>query len=159
MSHYKKEKWNKLPFIILLFIVGVISCHFNRNGNPLIIEGAFPTADSLELFIDLTTLDSVGIIYTDDESIQRAFPQDEWYEMNDLLATARYDTIWNDSGIMLAMIAQDYALVLYYTDRPREDNEWLLIWKDGERIKFRNKWYCIEPEARKRICDKIESWR
>lgn len=157
MSYYKKDRWNKLPFVVLLIIIGAISCHFNRNGNVFTANGVFP-ANSL-LFVDPAALDSVRIIYTDDETIDRIFPQEEWYEIDELLATAQYDTIWNDTGIMLAMIAQDYALIMYYTGQTADTADWLLIWREGERIKFRNKWYCIEPEARKRICDKIESWR
>ncbi|MCC8155572.1 MAG: hypothetical protein LIP01_16180 [Tannerellaceae bacterium] len=148
MNYYKGNHWNKLPFIILLLLVGVISCNFKRAAQTRNVPS-----------IDMAQMDSVRIIYTDDESKQGVVPPEAWDEINRLLQTANYDTVWNDSGIMLTMIAQDYALIISYKDRPSTENDWLLIWEIHEKIKFRNKWYIVDAVTKNELCKKIEQWR
>ncbi len=162
MNHLKKNRWKPLPFLIVLILTGVISCHFNRTAPGEVVQEPEPDNEPVisgVLTLDTARLDSIRVIYTADETRQATVPESAWPDINRLLESAVYDTEWNDSGIMLTMIAQDYALILAYKDQPQEENDWLLVWRTRDKIKYRNAWYLVNKDIKNNLCDKMETWK
>ncbi|MCD8261154.1 MAG: hypothetical protein LUD15_06410 [Bacteroides sp.] len=60
---------------------------------------------------------------------------------------------------MVKMVAPDYTVIFHYREKPQEEEDWLMIWKENERAKFRNKWYLISSGNRESISRMLEDQR
>jgi len=109
--------------------------------------------------IDIDRIDSMRIIFTDDERIMSYVNEEDRAKLINDISTARYDTAWNKEGIMIKMVAQDYTLVIKYKNENTDANDWLMLWKDSGRVKFQDTWYILPGDRRLPIYELIEKHR
>ncbi len=142
MQQNKKYRLNLLPFLLLSFIIGIGACNSKRANNGLPAEKETLYTDSTRIIIQPSELDTVRVIFTDNETLNTYINEEDWPSLTDRLYTARYDTVWNESDIMVKMIAPDYMLELHY--KSNAEMEFVFMWIDSGRVKFRNKWFLLD---------------
>lgn len=142
---------------IYLLILGVvfISCDSkktvqseveNTNSTQSIIN------DSTKLFIDGSKVDSMTVIL--DNDIKKIIDQSDFAPLSDAVSTAEYDIRLNSGDIMMKMQAPDYTVIIYNTGKSNDESDWLMVWKEDGRTKFKNKWYYL-AEDKKEVTYKL----
>ena len=98
---------------------------------------------------DAGLFDPAGVLSVsltrNDGSISAALTGSDIRTISQSIAHAVYDTLLNDSGIMLRMAEPDYSLVLAHKKADAPD-DWAQIWIASGRLLFRSKWYTLRPE-------------
>ena len=115
--------------------------------------------DSTQLYVNLSEVDSVKIIFTDNEADNKFINEEEWGKLVELIQTAQYDTVWNNKDIMIKMVAPDYTLVIGYKNQSSDQDEWLMLWKDSGKVKFKNTWFVLEEEVTRELTGLFENYR
>lgn len=132
---------NKLNLLIVLLSVVLISCNSSKqqlssNNNPM---------NDKEKVLDVRlNYDTMKIIWADNEDRTVILNENDRIKLSEYLIKTEYDTKWNDSGIMLKMVAPDYTLSL---SQPSADDEWLMIWRENNKVKFKGTWYIISEDV------------
>lgn len=159
--NYSKNKNTFLFLAVILFAGGFSACNSKPKtaDETTVSEQKAPEADETRLLVDTEKIDSMRIIFTDDESITSFIDGSDRIKLVEELATARYDTAWNKEGIMVKMVAPDYSLVIRYKNENTDNNDWLMIWKDSGRTKFKNVWYILPEDNREPVYRLIDSYR
>ncbi|MCC8198598.1 MAG: hypothetical protein LIP06_08520 [Tannerellaceae bacterium] len=148
------NKWILLG-TLCIYVAWSCSSKGNREKeNPAVV-----IEENKKTEIDLFQVESMQVIYTDDESILSYLTENDRVRIGDWVKDAQYDEQWNDSNVMLKMIAPDYTLIIRYRDLSPEEDDWLMIWKNTGKIKFRNLWYIVGEEKAEEISRLLESYR
>lgn len=145
----------------LLLIGGMFACNTNNKTQQDTEEKAnveIASYDSTKIQIDPVRIDTMTLIFTDDES-RKVINENDRKVLADNMSTARYDTAWNDKEIMINMIAPDYTLIIQHKEESPENNDWLMIWKENGRTKYKNKWFFIADDKKESIYQLLESYR
>lgn len=147
-------------FAALLFIGGMFACNTNKSQQETAEKINIETAsyDSTKIQVDATRIDTMTLIFTNDES-RRIINENDRKILVDNMATARYDTVWNDKDIMIKMIAPDYILIIRHKGESPENNDWLMIWKENGRTKYKNKWFFIADGKKESIYQLLDNYR
>ncbi|MFV0418194.1 MAG: hypothetical protein ACK5KT_05645 [Dysgonomonas sp.] len=147
-------------FVALIVVGSMLACNSNKKQQITEEKDNLETAayDSTKIQIDVAKIDTMTLIFTDDES-RRIINEDGIKILADNMTTARYDTAWNDKDIMINMIAPDYTLIIQHKGESPENNDWLMIWKNDGRTKYKNKWFFIADDKRESIYQLLESYR
>lgn len=141
--------------ILTVFLVGFISC--SGRNNSAISEN--PKEEIAVLSMNLDEVDNMKIIYTDNESIEMYIPEKDWAAIEKQIQSATYDSIWNRDDIMIKMVAPDYTIIISYKDKTPDENDWMMIWKDNGKVKYRNIWYILNDDSKLTIIQFLESLR
>lgn len=148
------NKWIWM-FILCVFVIG--SCSFPaRKGQ---VENVEAGEERKEPHIDLFQVESMQVIYTDNEEMVRYLSENDRVRIGEWISDARYDEQWNDSNIMIKMIAPDYTVIIRYRDLTPEEDDWLMIWKNTGKIKYQNLWYIAGEEKTADISRLLEGYR
>lgn len=153
---------NKIYLIAAFVLVSsMIACNTNKKNQPEAEEKAtIETAayDSTKIQIDAAMIDSMTIIFTDTD-IKEFISKEDQAKLSESLLTAQYDTAWNDKGLMVKMVAPDYTLIFQYKDKSADENDWLMIWKENGRTKYKDKWFLLADNKNESIYQLLEGYR
>lgn len=114
--------------------------------------------DTTKIVIDTDSIDSVKLLFAEEGS-EVMMDKSDYADLAGFLLTAVYDTVWNDSGIMVKMVAPDYTAIISYENSPADDNDWLMAWKESGRAKFRQKWFFIAEDKREGLYTLLDKYR
>lgn len=143
-----------------IMAVGLIStgCSGNTKKTAGTVAGsAMAVRDTMKIVLDTDMLDSVKIIFTDTDVTAGPVAKSDIRKMADALSYAEYDTHWNDSGIMVKMVAPDYTLLVYGSDLT-EGPDYMMVWKEGGRLKSHGKWFTLEAPYLSQLYTVIDSY-
>lgn len=153
---------SKIYFGVLLgslSAVMFIGCNANKSSQQDVESKASTVVyDSTYLYIDANEVDSAWVLYTDDETRKEISPSD-MNRLSELLLTAKYDTVWNRGDIMFKMVAQDYTLILRGKGKTADEDEWVPLWKEEGRTKYKNKWFSIPAKEREEVYKLLDNYR
>lgn len=117
------------------------------------------TADSTKIVIDQDLIDSVKLLFAGESCSERYMSSGDYGDFANNLATSAYDTLWNESNIMVKMTEPDYTAIVYYKEQPADHSDWLMIWKENGRTKFRQKWFFLDNDKREALYGLFEKYR
>lgn len=132
-----------------------------RRANPELSARAAMEAvvDTTKITIDTKHIDSVMLLLAGEGRGEAVMAKADYAGFADFLSTAVYDTLWNDKGIMVNMIAPDYTAIIAYKGTPADDSDWLMVWKESGRAKFRQKWFFVAEDQREGLYSLLEKYR
>ena len=136
----------------------VIACNPTKKDIQTQTTTEIGQKDSMKIQIDVNTIDSMSVIFTENEKTALIdIPERE--RLAELLSTARYDTLWNKGDIMVKMVAPDYMIVSKYKNRSADENNWMMIWKENGRTKFNNKWFFISDQNQLKVYELLDKYK
>lgn len=143
----KTEMFIRVFFIcVLVSTFGMLSCTSNREQVSVSESEITKTIDSMRLNLDFTSVDTLKILYTTNEEAQVLVDDAKVKsQIEKMLTLFVNDTAWNNSGIMVKMVAPDYMLVLHHTVKAGMEDNWVSVWKELGKAKVADKWYLL-PE-------------
>lgn len=116
--------------------------------------------DTTGLWIDVAKINSMRIIYTDNELNPETFIREEdQLKIQRMMNTAIYDSIRNRSDIMIKMVAPEYTLIMAYKNKSADDNDWFMLWASDNYVKYKNTWYTVSNEIKEETVSLLESYR
>ncbi len=147
-----------LPLLPCLLVWAVIStsCNFKKPVSDASGDTATVTTDSLSLFINPETVDSMLFIPIDGQPFRMDMA--DCKPLTGYLQEAVCDTALNKSGIMMKLLAPDYPVVFFYQNKTADESDWLMIWKENGRSKFANKWYNLPESNRNSVFGLLEKY-
>ncbi len=141
----------KKPFIYYMLALGAVftSCDSkkaaqstteaeNTNQSESVVN------DSTKLFIDASKVDSMVIIW--DNDLKSVIEKADFAVLADAVSTAVYDTRLNSGDMMIKMQTPDYTVIIYNTGKSSDESDWLMVWAENGRIKFKNKWFNLPAD-------------
>ncbi|WP_029905856.1 hypothetical protein [Prevotella sp. 10(H)] len=140
--------------VCILGILAFNACNSAQN-NTKSDNGDLKTAvDTMKLNLDFASVDSMILMFPDSEG-KREIEKADREKVIGYLTQFVNDTAWNNSGIMVKMVAPDYMLSLHYRGKTQDENSWISIWKELNKAKFDNKWYLLpgDKEAMFKLLD------
>lgn len=144
--NYMKAKNIQKVFVISGFISSIVmfSCSSNGSQVPAKDNQIVSARDTMKLNLDFTSVDTIKILYTANEETQSRIKEEETKaHIERILGTFVNDTAWNNSGIMVKMVAPDYMLVLHHAEESGLTDNWVSIWKELGKAKVEDKWYVL----------------
>lgn len=144
--NYMKAKNIQKVFVISGFIssIAMFSCSSNGSQVPAKDNQIVSARDTMKLNLDFTSVDTIKILYTANEDTQSRIKEEETkVHIERILGTFVNDTAWNNSGIMVKMVAPDYMLVLHHAEESGLTDNWVSIWKELGKAKVEDKWYVL----------------
>lgn len=144
--NYMKAKNIQKVFVISGFIssIAMFSCSSNGSQVPVKDNQIVSARDTMKLNLDFTSVDTIKILYTANEETQSRIKEEETKaHIERILGTFVNDTAWNNSGIMVKMVAPDYMLVLHHAEESGLTDNWVSIWKELGKAKVEDKWYVL----------------
>lgn len=144
--NYMKAKNIQKVFVISGFIssIAMFSCSSNGSQVPAKDNQTVSARDTMKLNLDFTSVDTIKILYTANEDTQSRIKEEETKaHIERILGTFVNDTAWNNSGIMVKMVAPDYMLVLHHAEKSGLTDNWVSIWKELGKAKVEDKWYVL----------------
>lgn len=144
--NYMKAKNIQKVFVISGFIssIAMFSCSSNGSQVPAKDNQTVSARDTMKLNLDFTSVDTIKILYTANEETQSRIKEEETKaHIERILGTFVNDTAWNNSGIMVKMVAPDYMLVLHHAEKSGLTDNWVSIWKELGKAKVEDKWYVL----------------
>lgn len=144
--NYMKAKNIQKVFLISGFIssIAMFSCSSNGSQVPAKDNQIVSARDTMKLNLDFTSVDTIKILYTANEETQSRIKEEETKaHIERILGTFVNDTAWNNSGIMVKMVAPDYMLVLHHAEESGLTDNWVSIWKELGKAKVEDKWYVL----------------
>lgn len=144
--NYMKAKNIQKVFLISGFIssIAMFSCSSNGSQVPAKDNQIVSARDTMKLNLDFTSVDTIKILYTANEETQSRIKEEETKaHIERILGTFVNDTAWNNSGIMVKMVAPDYMLVLHHAEKSGLTDNWVSIWKELGKAKVEDKWYVL----------------
>lgn len=144
--NYMKAKNIQKVFVISGFIssIAMFSCSSNGSQVPVKDNQIVSARDTMKLNLDFTSVDTIKILYTANEDTQSRIKEEETKaHIERILGTFVNDTAWNNSGIMVKMVAPDYMLVLHHAEESGLTDNWVSIWKELGKAKVEDKWYVL----------------
>lgn len=144
---------------ILALVCGIIACNPKKVQSETTIADKEETVyDSTKIQIDMAKVDSMVLLYPDSNK-PRIIVTDDQATVAESLLTAKYDTAWNDKGIMVKMMAPDYTVIISYKEAGIDDNDFVMMWNNNGRIKFRNKWFLINGDKKLLLSQIFDDYR
>lgn len=121
----------------------------NMNGSMV--------GDSTKIFIDASKVDSMVLIL--DNDLKNFIDQADFYSLADAVSTAEYDTHLNRGDIMMKMQAPDYTVIIYNAGKLSEESDWLMVWKEDGRTKFKNKWFYLSEDKKDVLYNLLDKYK
>ncbi|GAB6124121.1 hypothetical protein [Dysgonomonas termitidis] len=144
-----------LPVCGLALLTGLSACSSSKK-NVQGEENTVAIADTMKLNLDYTSVDSMTIIYTDKDELKIQIGDTDRGRVGEMLSQLVNDTAWNNSGIMVKMVAPDYMITMHYKGKTQDHNSWISVWKELGKAKFENKWYLL-PEEKEQMFELLDS--
>ncbi|PXV65047.1 hypothetical protein CLV62_10845 [Dysgonomonas alginatilytica] len=113
--------------------------------------------DSTKIFIDASKIDSMMLIL--DNDLKTVINNSDYITLADAVSTAEYDTRLNNSDIMIKMQAPDYTIIIYNTGKSNDESDWLMVWKENGRTKFKNKWYTLAEDKKADVYKLLDKYK
>lgn len=114
--------------------------------------------DTMRLQFNIANVDTMSVIFPESNDVFVINEKDKT-ELGKLIALSINDTLWNNSGIMVKMVAPDYTIVSHYKGQSADNNSWLMIWKENGRAKFENKWYFLDEAKKSSIYQILDAYK
>ena len=145
--------------LILVFVGGMVACSPKKaQPESSTLDVQEMVYDSTKIQIDMARVDSMFLLYPDSND-QYILVKDDQSFIAEALLAAQYDTAWNDNGIMVKMVAADYTVIVRYKGESSENDDWLMMWKDGGMTKFRDKWFLLAEDKREVLYRLFDGYR
>lgn len=153
-----------LIFMVIAVIAASLSSCAGRKAKSANFESSTSTSmkgmnDTTRIEINAERIDAVKILFSEAGNYEAVMSKSDYTDFADLLSTAAYDTAWNDTGIMIKMVAPDYTAIISYDEMPADGSDWLMLWKENGRAKFRGKWFFVAEDRRDRLYALLEKYR
>lgn len=147
---------------IYVFVLGSIltSCNSKKSAEAVPAPAGISelaVEDSLKISIDVSKIDSMIRLF--DSGATKAITNDDCILLGDMLSTAQYDTVFNNSDIMVKMQAPEYTVILYNKGKTLEENDWLMVWKENGRTKYKNKWYYLAEDKKDIVYNLLDKYK
>lgn len=142
---------------ILLSLISLGACNSTQKDAKGSENNLSTIVDTMKLNLDFASIDTTTIIFTENEK-RVELTGAEKSKLESLLSQCVNDTAWNNSGIMVKMVAPDYMLDIHYLGKARDNNSWMSIWIELGKAKVGNKWYLL-PEAKDELFDLLNSYK
>lgn len=113
--------------------------------------------DSTKIVIDASKVDSMMVIL--DNDLKGPIQNADFAILADAVSTAGYDTRLNSSDMMIKMQAPDYTVIIYNTGKPNDESDWLMVWKENGRTKFKNKWYYLADDKKEILYGVLDKYK
>lgn len=113
--------------------------------------------DSTKIFIDASKIDSMTLIL--DNDLKTIIQNSDYTTLANTASTAEYDTLLNNSDIMIKMQAPDYTIIIYNTGKSVDESDWLMVWKENGRTRFKNKWYTLAEDKRADLYKLLDKYK
>lgn len=157
---YNLQKKYLALISILALAYGMIACNPKKVQHEATdaIDLEETVYDSTKIQIDMAKVDSMVLLYPDSNK-PRIIVTDDQTTVAESLLTAKYDTAWNDKGIMVKMMAPDYTVIISYKEAGIDDNDFVMMWNNNGRIKFRNKWFLINGDKKLLLSQIFDDYR
>ena len=150
-----RNAFKVLPVCGLALVIGFSACN-SAKKNVQGEENTAAIADTMKLNLDFASVDTMTIIYIDEDELKIQIGDTDRGRVREMLSRLVNDTAWNNSGIMVKMVAPDYMVTIHYKGKSQNDNSWISIWKELGRAKFDNKWYLL-PEKKEDVFNLLDS--
>ncbi|MFV0537901.1 MAG: hypothetical protein ACK5M3_11070 [Dysgonomonas sp.] len=148
--------------ILLIFalplVAFAIACNPTKKDAQIQAASGIEQKDSTKIQIDVNTIDSMSVIFTENEKTALIDISDR-EKLAELLSTARYDTLWNKGDIMVKMVAPDYMIISKYKNKSEDENNWMMIWKENGRTKYNDKWFFISDENQPKVYELLDKYK
>lgn len=147
---------------IYVFVLGSIltSCNSKKSEQSVPAPAGISELaieDSLKISIDVSKIDSMVRLF--DSGATKAITNDDCISLGDMLSTAQYDTVFNNSDIMVKMQTPEYTVILYNKGKTLEENDWLMVWKENGRTKYKNKWYYLAEDKKDIVYNLLDKYK
>ena len=60
---------------------------------------------------------------------------------------------------MVKMVSPDYTVIIRYKEAGIDDNDFVMMWNNNGRIKFRNKWFLINGDKKLLLSQIFDDYR
>ncbi|MBD8389246.1 hypothetical protein [Dysgonomonas sp. BGC7] len=140
--------------VVLLSAFFACSPKSNKTAETPDIE----TPDTMKLQINFSITDTLSVITAQNEK-RLVVNKEDKNKLQELLSLSVNDTLWNDSGIMVKMVAPDYTLIAHNKEGKADEDIWMMIWKENGRLKVRNKWYFLVEENKNEIFTILDAYK
>lgn len=141
--------------IISAILCGFSACTSAKKDTKVTDE---QIVDTMKLQFNIANMDTMSVIFPDSNDIFTINEKDK-IELGQLLSSSINDTVWNNSGIIVKMVAPDYTIISHYKDQDADNNSWLMIWKENGRAKFENKWYLLDDNKKSTIYKMLDAYK
>ncbi len=143
----------------LLLATVLVACNTSANKEKQAETTETASAiDTMKLQFNVAEVDTMSLLFPDSND-QRIISEADRNKLGETLALSVNDTLWNNSGIMVKMVAPDYTLISHYKGKTSDQNSWLMIWKENGRTKFDNKWYFLDESKKAEIYQILDSYK
>lgn len=150
-----KSVFKTLPAFGLALVIAFSACNSSKKSVNT-EDDTLTTVDTMKLNLDFASVDTMTIIYIDKDELKVQIGDTDKGRVGEMLPRLVNDTAWNNSGIMVKMVAPDYMITMHYKGKTQDDNSWVSIWKELGKAKFDNKWYLL-PEAKDEVFKLLDS--
>lgn len=116
------------------------------------------TTDTMKLQINFSMADTLSVITAQNEK-RLVVNKEDKNKLQELLSVSVNDTLWNNSGIMVKMVAPDYTLIVHNKEGKADEDIWMMIWKENGRLKVLNKWYLLVEENKNEIFTILDTYK
>lgn len=152
-----------LTFAVIAVLGVSLSSCVGQKTRHAHLESSTPMEamdETSKIAIDTAMIDAVKLIFAEGEiGDEIVMQKGDYARFAAFFSTAVYDTAWNDSGIMVKMVAPDYTGIISYKNKPSDDSDWLMVWSESGRTKFRQKWFFIAEDQREGLYSLLEKYR
>lgn len=121
-------------------------------------EALIAAIDTMTMQFNVSEVDSMNLMFPDTENKHLISDTDK-EKLGEYLSLSTYDTLWNNSGIMVKMVTPDYTIISHYKGKSQDNNSWLMIWKENGRSKYGNKWYFLDEQKKNEIYRILDSYK
>ncbi|NDV96002.1 hypothetical protein D0T84_13925 [Dysgonomonas sp. 521] len=143
---------------ILLLAGSLFACNQAKKDTQSAGDNTVVAVDTMKMQFNTTGIDTMTVIFTGSDKKSLINEADK-AELGKLLSQSVNDTLWNNSGIMVKMVAPDYTVISHYKGKEADNNSWLMIWKENGRAKFENKWYFLAEDKKNEIYQLIDKYK
>lgn len=143
---------------VILLATCLFACNQVKKDTQAADNNLVAAVDTMKMQLNTAGIDTMTVIFTDSDK-KSLINETDRAELGKLLSQSVNDTLWNNSGIMVKMVAPDYTVISHFKDKGADDNSWLMIWKESGRAKFENKWYFLPENKKNDIYQLIDKYK
>ncbi|MCD7973585.1 MAG: hypothetical protein LUG18_13180 [Candidatus Azobacteroides sp.] len=152
MNPSNKKPIIKYWIIFFILLISITACSTTRKSSLYNTDKEdVPVKPSHPITLYADEIENIILLWGNQEDKNKEITGSDFYLFSELLSSAVYNAYWNESGIMFKMVAPDYTVSVSYKNKSPEENDLAMIWKEANRLKFRNIWYNLPEEQGKKL--------
>ncbi|MCC8088880.1 MAG: hypothetical protein LIO79_06415 [Rikenellaceae bacterium] len=150
-----------LNFAVIFSFIVFVACSSIRTTIPVYLykplPNETPVLTDMRFDLDLPHAGSIKLKFKGDDTEYEVSNMEVLHELEILVRNSTYDALWNDGGIMVKVVEPDYTMIFSYIKEYGPDNEFLFVWRDTNKIKFKGVWYVLEDGVTSKVYELLES--